>query len=329
VSGAQSAGRGAHGADSPGLTLGRVSEVHATRLVVELDDPGLAAEVTVLDLVAVAAGGAGLLLGLVEAVRRPASGAVELTLIPIGMLTAPAAAGGLFARAVGKFPHVGARCWRLDGERLGAVMRQLSGVVEPRRRLVLGRHVGAGEAEAIADGDRLFARHVAVVGSSGTGKSWLIALLAERAATLGHANMVILDLHGEYGPLGEGGRGGGPVARVLRIAGAGDVVGASEDLLYLPYWMLHRDELLSLLLDEEDPYASDHAFRSRSVRKSRQRAWQARAAAAPRSPAASARTPRCGAGRRPVPRHGRAGRQGARARCLRARWRRRRRQTGW
>src|SRR5262249_53251604 len=82
--------------------------------------------------------------------------------------------------------------------------------------------------------------------------SWAVALLMERAARLQSANLVVLDLHGEYGPLADAG-----MATRLRIAGAADLPQDAEDLLHLPYWLLEIDELAMIVLNEDDPHSAD------------------------------------------------------------------------
>jgi hypothetical protein len=43
----------------------------------------------------------------------------------------------------------------------------------------------------------------------------------------------------------------------LRVAGPNDLLLADEATLHVPYWLLERDELLSLILNEQDPDAPD------------------------------------------------------------------------
>ncbi len=71
---------------------------------------------------------------------------------------------------------------------------------------------------------------------------------------------MVFDLHGEYGPLTEPG-GGEPVARGLRVAGPADLGRESASLLYLPYWLLDRDEFMTLVSDPDDPHAADQLLR--------------------------------------------------------------------
>ena len=47
-------------------------------------------------------------------------------------------------------------------------------------------------ADAIASGDKFFQRHAAILGSTGSGKSWAVALILERAAKLKFPNIIIV-----------------------------------------------------------------------------------------------------------------------------------------
>ena len=75
-------------------------------------------------------------------------------------------------------------------------------------RLKLGTFVADRSAEAIASGDKFFQRHAAILGSTGSGKSWAVALILERAAKLKYPNIVVFDMHGEYRPLADKSKGG-------------------------------------------------------------------------------------------------------------------------
>jgi hypothetical protein len=182
--------------------------------------------------------------------------------MPIGAFTAgEAGAPGTFTRGASSYPHVGGACHLIDGQPLHAFMQILAEEVAPGQRLVLGRYVSGNGALAVADGNRLFQRHLAMLGSTGAGKSWAVALMLERAARLPHANLVVFDLHGEYTPLTQSVNGREPVARGLRIAGPGDIGQTSDDVLYLPYWLLKRDEMMTLVLNDNDPDGPDQILR--------------------------------------------------------------------
>jgi uncharacterized protein len=254
-----------------GMRLGRVIRVDSSRAVIELANADFAQRVTVSDLVALRGASGELSIALVEgaASRLPADddlgdGAPRATIEAMLVGTFRPAGGSspwVFRRGSGVYPHVGSDCHLIEGERLRGFMSVLGEGVPAEERLVLGHFVADRESAAIADGNRLFQRHAALLGSTGAGKSWAVAAMLERASALGHPNLVVFDMHGEYRPLTETTAEAEPIARSLRIAGPGDLDMPDEDVLFLPYWMLAQDEVLSLTLDETDPHASDQVLR--------------------------------------------------------------------
>ncbi len=259
-----------------GPLLGRVRRLDRTWIEVELSDLLMIRKVTVSDLVALRTD-KGFLIALVESIARRPAGAdpaggpleglepreshVELRTMPIGAFRSRDGRPGVFTRGASAYPHLDSDCHLIEGQALRAFLSILAEGVEPEERLVLGRYVSAQEAPAVADGNRLFQRHVALLGTTGTGKSWAVALLLERAARLAHSNLIVFDLHGEYTPLTQSVDGAEPVARGLRVAGPADLGRASDDVLYLPYWLLKRDELMTFVLNPNDPYGPDQVLR--------------------------------------------------------------------
>ena len=182
---------------------------------------------------------------------------VALQVMPAGTVH-PSKSGGSFRVGAAAYPNIGASCHLVEGERFERFMALLGADVAPDERLVLGHFVADEKSTAVADGNKLFQRHLAILGNSGAGKSWTVGLLLERASKLSHANVIVLDMHGEYAPLGEAADDREPAVRGMRIAGPGDLLYAGADVLHLPYWLLELDELLSLVINEGDPNAADH-----------------------------------------------------------------------
>jgi len=164
-----------------------------------------------------------------------------------------------FKRGADSFPLIEASCWAVEGQNLQRLMGLLSKQLEPEKQLRLGVFMADPTAIAIADGDRLFQRHAALLGSTGSGKSWAVALILERAKVLLHSNIIVFDLHGEYTPLTVG---ESPIAQGFRIAGPGDI-GSNEHngSLYLPWWLLNQEEMQALLLDRAESNAPNQAAR--------------------------------------------------------------------
>lgn len=103
------------------------------------------------------------------------------------------------------------------------------------------------------DGNRFFNKHIAVVGSTGAGKSHAISRIVQSAIsakdgeyTLNNSHVVIFDIHSEY-------KTAFPSANFLDIGN-----------LDLPYWLLNSDELEEILLDtgERDNYNQSSVFRN-------------------------------------------------------------------
>lgn len=164
-----------------------------------------------------------------------------------------------FKRGADSFPQIDRDCFVIEGGNLQRFMGILGAGLSHEERLKLGTFVADRSAEAIASGDRFFQRHAAILGSTGSGKSWAVALILERAAKLKFPNIVVFDMHGEYEPLSDTGKGG--FAKRFRIAGPGDLTTPKDDTLFLPYWLLNRDEMLSMILDRSDQNAPNQASR--------------------------------------------------------------------
>lgn len=98
------------------------------------------------------------------------------------------------------------------------------------------------------NGNKFFNKHIAVVGSTGSGKSHTLATIIQRAVagkdgdfSLNNSHVIVFDIHSEY-------KSAFPSANHIDISN-----------LVLPYWMLNSEELEEFFLDTE---ANDHNQRS-------------------------------------------------------------------
>ena len=164
-----------------------------------------------------------------------------------------------FKRGADSFPQIDRDCFVIEGGNLQRFMGILGAGFSADERLKLGTFVADRTADAIASGDKFFQRHAAILGSTGSGKSWAVALILERAAKLKFPNIIVFDMHGEYAPLADKAAGG--FATRFRVAGPGDLENPGDDTLFLPYWLLNRDEMLSMILDRSDQNAPNQASR--------------------------------------------------------------------
>ena len=107
----------------------------------------------------------------------------------------------VFKRTLNTVPCVNAKCWLLQGNELSEFMKSISSNAE--HPLAIGKYTISGDSDANLDGNKFFQRHAVIVGGTGSGKSWTVANLLEKASELKSVNGVIFDLHGEYKPLQE------------------------------------------------------------------------------------------------------------------------------
>ncbi len=149
-----------------------------------------------------------------------------------------------FSRSLVHVPEIDAECHILRDAQLENFMGVLSEEGDKAHSLELGKYTIDENAIAYLDGNKLFQRHAALLGSTGSGKSWAVASILERAAKLPSANLIIFDLHGEYRDL--------TYARHLRIPGPEDLRRTSEELLYLPYWLLNAEEMQAMFIDRTE-----------------------------------------------------------------------------
>lgn len=124
--------------------------------------------------------------------------------------------------------------------------------VDPAKKFFFSALASNDKITVPVDGDRFFNKHIAVVGSTGAGKSHTIAKIIQTAVgakngeyALNNSHVVIFDIHSEY-------RTAFPDANFL-----------DASTLTLPYWLLNSEELEEVLLDtgERDNYNQSAVFR--------------------------------------------------------------------
>jgi hypothetical protein len=163
----------------------------------------------------------------------------------------------VFRRTLETVPEIDANCFAVEEDRLTAFMRAISDISSDKQKLSLGTYTLDDRAEAYLNGNRFFQRHAVVVGSTGSGKSWTTARLLEQVANLANCNALVFDIHGEYKPLAA------PGFRHLKIAGPADIDqgrGLDDGVVYLPYWLLGYEALLSMFIDHSDQSAANQAM---------------------------------------------------------------------
>lgn len=217
--------------------LGVVRAVDTASVVVGVDNLDLLRKMQVNRLVVLQSSKAGqFLIGIVQRIVRDAPTAkereleevageeqvaerntVKITLIGT-FIERDGTKSNIFRRTLESVPEIDANCFSLEGKLLTRFMRVVSHQPDfAVPRLSLGSYALDQDAEAFLNANRFFQRHAAIVGSTGSGKSWTTARLIEQIAELPNGNAILFDVHGEYGTLtGDG-------IRQYRMAGTSDI----------------------------------------------------------------------------------------------------------
>lgn len=153
---------------------------------------------------------------------------------PLGILKVDENDNFLFRRGVQTFPSIGEPV-------LMPTDRQLRAIVESgeKRRVKIGTSPLAANADVSIDPDRLFGRHLAVLGNTGSGKSCSVAGLiqwslesAKKDGKEPNARFIVLDPNGEY-------------SKVFKDKGRVFVVDDSHHPLQVPLWFWNSAEWCS------------------------------------------------------------------------------------
>lgn len=153
--------------------------------------------------------------------------------------------GGRLEPGVSRYPVVGASVHLIPTSRLAVLLARPTQVA-----LELGHLSVRSALKATLEPTALFGRHLAILGQSGSGKSWTLSSLMQRVVkTMPHAHIVLLDLHGEYGRKRPDGTTEG-----IFPPGTARYLDARE--LEIPYWLLTYAELVDLFIDRADVNAS-------------------------------------------------------------------------
>jgi len=253
--------------------LGEVARVETARVWARVTSPDRLRVARVGRLVAVKGGDANeWVIGMIEKVwRHPAASEDEESLdvdvesvvqeengVQLALVGTYRALEGervdFFTRAVLTLPTIDERVYPIEEKSLEDFMAIISKEGEDAAEdpLAVGVFTLDPKATAFLDGNKLFQRHAALVGSTGTGKSWTVANLMEQVAKLPHANAIVFDLHGEYRSL--------TFARHLRVAGPGDLAQPADDVIFLPFWLLNWEEMQAILVDRSENTAHNQAM---------------------------------------------------------------------
>lgn len=253
---------------SPEELLGTVESVDTSTIIIKVENDDKLRGLQVNHLISIQSSKIGQhLIGLVSKIIRksaysdpiadltPELGFNIIKVILIGThFDRDGEKDNVFRRSLATIPTINAECHLICGDRLKRFMQAISSIPEGQDTvsLQIGNYSIDEDATAWLNGNKLFQRHAVIVGSTGSGKSWCVAKILEQVASLKSADAILFDIHGEYSTLQ------GDSFTHLKVAGPNDEMG--DGMLFLPYWLLTYEEMLSLMLDRSDNNAPNQAM---------------------------------------------------------------------
>jgi uncharacterized protein len=142
---------------------------------------------------------------------------------------------GAFTRGLSSYPVIGSPV-------LGADTASLKSIFSAYRSMdfSFGLLPQIEKERLYVDPNKFFSKHIALFGSTGSGKSCTAASILQKVTSLENTHVVLLDLHGEYAPA---------------FADTGNLINITD--IELPYWLMNFDELVETLIDETEASATN------------------------------------------------------------------------
>jgi uncharacterized protein len=114
--------------------------------------------------------------------------------------------------------------------------------IDPKSKFVFADLAQDKDIEVPVDGDKFFNKHIAIVGSTGSGKSHTLAAILQRATVekegkfdgLNNSHIIVFDVHLEY-------KQAFPNANFMDVSS-----------MILPYWLLNSEELEDLFIESHE-----------------------------------------------------------------------------
>jgi len=248
------------------ILIGKIQSVDTGTAVVKVNNEGLLNSVQINQIVQIRSTKIGeKIIGLISKIVRKAvadkidnsdepdfivENVIRVNLVGT-LISSSGTTKNLFKRTLNTVPSIDADCFLLQGTALSEFMNVISSNSD--NPLTIGRYTISEESNANLDGNKFFQRHAVIVGGTGSGKSWTVANILEKASKLKSINAIVFDLHGEYKPLEKLEN-----TKLLKVAGPSDSP-TNPNVVFLPYWLLSYEEMESMLLDRSDSNAPNQS----------------------------------------------------------------------
>ncbi|MFA5984164.1 MAG: ATP-binding protein [Methylococcaceae bacterium] len=164
-----------------------------------------------------------------------------ISLIPVGEIQS----NGSFVRGVRHYPTPGAKVYAVGLSEINAIFSKFR-----EYEFLIGQLSSHKNYHLSLDPRALFGRHFAIIGQSGSGKSWTVtSLIQNTIKAMPKTHLIMLDLHGEYCWKDKHGN--------IQSAFSSDIVNYIDAMeMEMPYWMMTYAELVDLFIDRNDKGAT-------------------------------------------------------------------------
>jgi len=172
-------------------------------------------------------------------------------LTPLGELSP----NGTFTRGVSRFPNIGDEVHLVAQEHLEHIFSAHGDVAYK-----VGHLASFDTIDVHLDASAFFGRHAAILGQSGSGKSWTVTSLMQSALrSMPNAHIILLDMHGEYSDKEVDG------IALSSPFPQDKVRSLNAHSVEFPYWLMTYSELCDLIIDPADENASIQISYLRSI----------------------------------------------------------------
>lgn len=104
---------------------------------------------------------------------------------------------GSFKQQIERYPSMDVNINKISDENFASMIFPINS----KNLFHLGVYAEHDNVCSLIDGNKFYQRHSCIVGNTGCGKSETVTKIVEETANLPNANIVIFDIHGEYGQL--------------------------------------------------------------------------------------------------------------------------------
>lgn len=164
-----------------------------------------------------------------------------ISLVPVGEIQDD----GTFLRGVRHYPTPGAKVYAVGLNEINAIFSKFR-----QYEFFIGQLASQKNYQLSLDPRALFGRHFAILGQSGSGKSWTVtSLIQNTIRAMPKTHLIMLDLHGEYCWKDKNG--------IVQSAFPDEMVNYIDAMeMEMPYWMMTYAELVDLFIDRNDKGAT-------------------------------------------------------------------------